>query len=212
MSPVFDFLFEPYQNYLLADIIIEALGVFFGFLSVWYSKQNKIAVFPTGMVSTGLFVYLLWQATLWGDMLINAYYFLMSIYGWYYWTRKAEDTIQHPISETTAKEWKTTIWLGLGTVLLVFSVYTLTNRWTVWTAYVDTFTTALFFVGMWLMAKRKIENWIFWIIGDIISIPLYFYKGLVLTSFQFTLFTALAIWGYRSWKHSLDNKPQAATV
>lgn len=212
MSPVFDFLVGPYQEYALSDIIIEVLGVFFGFASVWYSKQNKIAVFPTGMISTALFVYLLWQAALWGDMLINAYYFLMSVYGWYYWTRKKGVVLQHPITQTTTAEWKTAAWMGWGAVLLVSTVYSLTDRWALWTAYVDTFTTALFFVGMWLMAKRKIENWIFWIVGDIISVPLYFYKGLVLTSFQFTLFTALAIWGYRSWKHSLNNSPQAAGV
>jgi len=63
---------------------------------------------------------------------------------------------------------------------------------------------------MWLMAKRKIENWIFWIVGDVISIPLYFYKGLSLTSFQFLLFTALAVWGYRSWKKIIDSSQLTA--
>ena len=88
MSPVFEILFEPYKTYSWVAIVIEIAAVIFGFASVWYSKQNNIAVFPTGMLSTALFVYLLGKAGLLGDMLINAYYFIMSIYGWFYWTQK----------------------------------------------------------------------------------------------------------------------------
>ena len=145
-------------------------------------------------------------------MLINAYYFIMSVYGWYFWTRKQGQIRLHQISTTTAKEWKRASFLFIGTLLFVFAVYTYWERWTSWTAYVDTFTTALFFVGMWLMAKRKIENWIFWILGDAISIPLYFYKGLTLTSIQFVGFTLLALWGYQSWKKWYNNPPATSTV
>jgi nicotinamide mononucleotide transporter len=88
----------------------------------------------------------------------------------------------------------------------VYFIYKIFDKWTSWVAYVDTITTAIFFVGMWLMAKRKIENWIFWIIGDIISIPLYFYKGLTFTSFQYLGFTFIAIAGYYAWKKTLDKK------
>ena len=210
MSPVFEFLFGPYRGIPTVDIVTEAVAVFFGFASVWYSKKNKIAVFPTGMISTALFVYLLWKAHLWGDMLINAYYFAMSIYGWYFWTRKNDQKVVHRISKTQTAEWRTALGLGIAAILFILTIYTLTDRWTSWVAYVDSFTTALFFVGMWLMAKRKIENWIFWIIGDVISVPLYFYKGLSLTSFQFLLFTALAVWGYRSWKKIIDNSQLTA--
>ena len=93
---------------------------------------------------------------------------------------------------------------------MVFVVYQIFEMWTSWVAYVDTFTTALFFVGMWLMAKRKIENWIFWIIADIISVPLYFYKGFTFTSLQYLSFTILAIFGFLAWKKHLNNIPQAA--
>ena len=78
------------------------------------------------------------------------------------------------------------------------------------TSYIDNITTAIFFVGMWLMAKRKIENWIFWIIGDVISVPLYFYKGLTFTSLQYFIFTIIAISGYYSWKKILNKSNQAA--
>ena len=205
MSQLFDFLFGQYAEYNPIDIWLEIIAVIFGFLSVWYSKQNKIWVFPTGMVSTAIFVYLLLKWSLLGDMMINGYYFIMSVYGWYIWTRKVDASHVTPISRTTPKEKKISIAIFLATLLFVYVVYTSFDKWTNWTAYVDTVTTAIFFVGMWLMAKRKIENWIYWIIGDIISVPLYFYKGFTFTSFQYLIFTFIAIAGYLAWKKHLNN-------
>ena len=204
MSPVFEFLLGQYSGYATPDIVLEVCGVIFGLLSVWYAKKNTIWVYPTGMVSTAIFVYLLLKWSLLGDMIINAYYFIMSAYGWYYWSKKEEEVIVHPITATTSKEFKTAAVLFLASLLFVFCVYQAFDKWVDWTAYVDTFTTAIFFVGMGLMARRKLEHWLFWIVGDIISVPLYFYKGLILTSLQYVIFTLIAIYGYRSWKKILD--------
>ena len=210
MSPIFDFLFQQYDGYAIADIVLEVLGVLFGLTSVWYAKKNNIWVYPTGMISTAIFVYLLLKWSLLGDMLINGYFFVMSAYGWYYWTRKKEEVYVNSISTTVRKEYITSVALFIGSLLFVYWIYVLFDKWNDWTAYVDTFTTAIFFVGMWLMARRKIENWIFWIIGDFISIPLYFYKGLTLTSIQYIIFTVIAIYGYRSWKKILNKSLPAA--
>jgi len=210
MSPIFDFFFGQYGDYDTLDIILEIVAVVFGLLSVWFSKQNNIWVYPTGMLSTSIFVYLLLKWGLIGDMLINIYYFAMSIYGWYIWTRKIDDEHVTPISKVTAKENKTSIFIFLGTMVFVFIVYQVFDKWTSWTAYVDTITTAIFFVGMWLMAKRKVENWIYWIVGDIISVPLYFYKGFTFTSFQYLIFTILAIYGYNAWKKNIDKNLQVS--
>lgn len=205
MQPIFDFFFHQYHGYPTLFIILEIIAVIFGFLSVWYSKLNNILVYPTGIISTLIFVFLLWEWQLLGDMMINAYYFAMSIYGWYIWTRKVDATHVTPITNTTTKENKLSVIIFLVTMIFVFVVYEYFDKWTSWTAYVDTLTTAIFFVGMWLMAKRKIENWIFWIIGDIISVPLYFYKGLTFTSFQYLIFTIIAFYGYKAWKKNLRN-------
>ena len=207
MLETFNFLFDQYKNYSTLDITLEIIAVVFGFLSVWYSKQNKIWVFPTGIISTLIFVYLLFKWQLLGDMMINAYYFIMSIYGWYIWTRKVDATQVTQISSTTSKEKKTSIALFFATLLFVFIVYKIFDKWTSWVAYIDTITTAIFFVAMWLMAKRKIENWLFWIVGDLISVPLYLYKGFTFTSFQYFGFTFIAIFGYLAWKKNL-HKPQ----
>ena len=207
MSETFDFLFGQYKDYSNTDTTLEIIAVIFGFLSVWFSKQNKIWVFPTGMISTAIFVYLLLKWELLGDMMINAYYFIMSVYGWYIWTRKVDETQVTPISKTSKKEKQISIYIFLATLVFVYLVYNYFDKWTSWVAYVDTFTTAIFFVGMWLMAKRKIENWLFWIVGNIISVPLYFYKGFTFTSFQYLGFTFIAIFGYLAWKKSLDKTP-----
>ena len=207
MSHIFDFLFEQYSEYPTIDIVLEIIAIIFGLLSVWYSKQNHIWVYPTGIISTAIFVYLLFKGGLLGDMMINAYYFAMSIYGWYIWTRKVDATHYTPITETTYKEKKYSLLIFIATLIFVFIVYRTFGKLNSWTAYVDTFTTSIFFVGMWLMAKRKIENWIYWIVGDIISVPLYFYKGLTFTSFQFIIFTIIAIYGYKAWKKSLSKNP-----
>ncbi|WP_025742764.1 nicotinamide riboside transporter PnuC [Aquimarina pacifica] len=210
MSPIFDFFFGQYSEYSTFYISLEIIAVIFGILSVFFARANSIWVYPTGMISTLIYVYLLLQWALLGDMMINAYYFIMSVYGWYVWTRKVDDTITTPISRTTAKEKRIQLIIFVATLVFVYSVYIAFDKWNDWTAYVDTLTTAIFFVGMWLMARRKIENWIFWIIGDIISVPLYFYKGFTFSSFQYLLFTIIAIFGYLSWKKSLDKIPVTA--
>jgi len=208
MNQVFNFFFEQYATYETIDIVLEIIAVVFGFLSVWFSKQNKIWVFPTGMISTSIFVYLLLKWSLLGDMMINGYYFIMSVYGWYVWTRKIDDTQVTPISKINFKEKKISVAIFFATLLFVFVIYKTFDKWSDWVAYVDTITTAIFFVGMWLMAKRKIENWIFWIIGDIISVPLYLYKGFTFTSFQYLGFTFIAIFGYLAWKKNLNKQIQ----
>ena len=209
MYQIFDLLFEQYSQYQTIDIVLEITAVVFGLLSVWFSKNNNILVFPTGMISTSIFIYLLYKSVLLGDMMINAYYFIMSIYGWYVWTRE-ENNSTTLISRINSKEKNICILIFIFSLIFVYSIYVYFDKWNSLTAYIDNLTTAIFFVGMWLMAKRKIENWIFWIIGDIISVPLYFYKGLTFTSLQYLIFTFIAIAGYYSWKKILNKPLQTA--
>ena len=198
-------MFSQYKNYPTLDIVLEIVAIIFGLVSVLFAKKNNILVYPTGIISTLIFVYLLYKWELIGDMLINGYYTTMSIYGWYLWTLKKNDQEEYPISVMNKKELGLGIVIFIITVLFVILVYHFFDKFTNWMAYVDTFTTGVFFVGMWLMAKRKIENWILWIIGDVISIPLYFYKGYTFTSLQYLIFTIIAIYAYKEWKKNLVN-------
>jgi nicotinamide mononucleotide transporter len=204
MSHVFDFLFSQYSGYTNLNIAIEVIAILFSLFSVIYSLKNKVLVFPTGIISTLLYVYLLFKWGLLGDMIVSAYYFVMSVYGWYVWTKKIDETEVTPISYTNKKEHFTTLFIFISTMFFIYIVYHVFGKWNDWTAYVDTLTTGLFFVGMWLMAKRKIENWIYLLIGDLISVPLYFYKGYTLSSILYVIFTIIAIFGYLEWKKNLD--------
>lgn len=176
---------------------LEAIAVFFGLASVYCSMKQNILVFPTGMVSTVIYVWICLQVKLYADMGINAYYFVMSIYGWYVWANPKPDAMDVPVTWLNPKGIAYSVALMLvsyGILYYVLAHHTDSDvpRW-------DSFTTATAFVGMWLMAKKKVENWIAWIITDLVSIPLYLYKGLVLTSFQFLVFTVLAVIGLIAW-------------
>ena len=204
MDTIFDFLFSQYSTYPPIEIVLEIIAVVFGIASVFYSRANNIFVFPTGIISTGIFVYLLLKWSLLGDMLVNIYYFIMSIYGWFVWTRKIDSTHTTPITKMTTADTRNAMALFIASIFIVLTIYIVFDKLVVeqqqWIPYTDIFTTAVFFVGMWLMAKRKIEHWYFWIVANIISIPLYFIKGFTFTSFQYVIFLILAVWGVVEWR------------
>jgi len=218
MQNLLDYFTKPYETYTYFQIIIEFSAAFLGILSVFFAAKNNIWVFPTGIVSTALYVYILFVFHLFGDMTVNFYYFIMSIYGWIHWSGKDNDDIELPISYMSNIDFKFSIFMFLGSIFFVIIVYfvfqianfdfvDLPNDKTKifvfklnWVNYIDVFTTSIFFVGMWLMAKKKIENWIFWIIGDILVIPMFFHKGLGITAIQYFIFLIPAIMGYINWK------------
>ena len=205
----FDQLFFQYSQYSNMDISLEIIAVCFGFLSVWFSKNNNILVFPTGMINTSIFVYLLLKWSLLGDMIINAYYFIMSIYGWYFWLKGTNNTVS-PISKVSNIDIRIVVLLFISSSVFVSLVYTFFDKWETFISYIDILTTAIFFAAMWLMAKRKVESWIFWIVGNIISVPLYLHKGLAFTSIQYFIFTVIAIAGYIKWKKLYNKQIQTA--
>lgn len=209
MMDFLDQLFYQYSQYSNTDISLEIIAVFFGFLSVWFSKNNNVLVFPTGMINTSIFVYLLLKWSLLGDMIINVYYFIMSIYGWYFWLKGTNNT-ESPISKVSNTDIRIIVLLFISSSVFVSLVYTFFDKWETIVSYIDILTTAIFFAAMWLMAKRKVESWIFWIVGNIISVPLYLHKGLAFTSIQYFIFTVIAIAGYIKWKELYNKQIQTA--
>ena len=208
MDQIFDFLFSQYSSYSPSFIYLELFAVIMNITSVVYAKRNNILVYPTGLIGTGIFVYILLNFSLLGDTIINAYFFSMSIYGWYFWSRKKDEVFINQVSTINRNEIKYLFILAFSSLSFIYFVYDYFDKWNNWTAYVDNITTAIFFVAMWLMARRKIESWIFWIIGDLITVPLYFYKGLTISSIQYIIFLILAVLGYISWKKILDKNHQ----
>lgn len=178
--------------------IAEYFAVVTGVLSVWFAKRENILVYPVGIVSVLIYVYLCYFAGLYADMGINGFYFLMSVYGWYNWTRKDKVT-QKIIPISFCSKRMNLVFILLTMVFFVIIYYLLTKYTNSTVPWLDSFTTAIFIIGMWLMALKKTENWIYWIIGDLICIFLFAYKGLVLSGFQYLVFLVIAIAGLREW-------------
>jgi nicotinamide mononucleotide transporter len=206
-----DFFFNAYKETSLIHIILEFIAFVFGIWSVWLAKKENVLVYPTGLIATIITSYLLFIASYIGDMLINGYFAIMSIYGWYQWTRKIDDNIL-PITRTNGKEKLIGVVLFFVTIFVVFEIYTLFDYTIYYDNYVDIFTSGIFFTGMWFMAHKKIENWTLWIIGDLIATPLYAYRGLGMLSLQYLIFTILAILAYLEWKKILKDKEKIIRV
>lgn len=196
--------FELFYENMMASTWLEIVAVLFGIISVWFARQANLLVYPTGIISTTIYIYICFGIQLYADMGINLFYTGMSIYGWYMWTRRDDQKRVRPIRWNTLRQQVQGILmipvlfgLILGLIFLVKqddAAYMQS-----YIPYIDSFTTSIFLIAMWYMARKKIENWIYWIAGNIISIPLYFVKGLVFTSFQFTVFLVLAIMGLANW-------------
>lgn len=209
MNQIFDFFLQPYQGAETIDIILEIIAVVFGVVGVWFGKKENILVYPLGIISTVIFVYICYKFSLYGDFIINIYYTLMSIYGWYMWTRLIEG--EHiEITKTNKKDKVKTLTIFISTAIFIILVYKHYGRFNQATDYFDTITTGIAFAAMWLMANKKIEHWLLWIVANIISIPLYFVKGLGFTAIQFTILLIIAIQGYKEWKQHLNKKRQIA--
>ncbi|WP_179021655.1 nicotinamide riboside transporter PnuC [Winogradskyella forsetii] len=210
MNQIFDFFLNAYQNAPTYQIVLEAVAFVFGIASVWYAKQENILVYPTGIICTVITVYLLYINQYLGDMMMNFYYSVMSLYGWWNWSRKKNNVIAVPISRTTYKEKLIGVGLFILTMIVTYLVYLFYDYTIEIPNYIDVVTSGIFFTAMWYMAKKKLENWTLWIIGDLITIPLYAYRGLGMLSLQYLIFTILAIQGYIAWKKHLNNSHQTA--
>jgi len=202
-------IFQSIYEGLLNTGWVEAIAVIAGIVSVWYSRKENILVFPTGLINTTLYIYLRYKGHLFGEASVNLYYTIMSIYGWYLWTRKKEDnqTLVLKITNSSKKEWlQQLVFFAVFYIVIYFTlIYLKTAFAPEAIPWADAFASATAYTGMWLMAKKKVESWIWWILTNIASIPLYFIKGYAFTSVQFLILLILAIAGWYSWKQKASD-------
>jgi nicotinamide mononucleotide transporter len=187
---------------------LEFLAFAFGICSVWLAKKVNILVYPTGLIATVITSYLLYVAGYLGDMLLNGYFSIMSIYGWYCWSNKNKQNEGGLISRTTKAEKIIGFVLFFITIFVVFAVYLIFDYTIHLDNYFDMLSSGIFFTAMWYMALKKIENWTLWIIGDLIVVPLYAYRGLGMLALQYLIFTILAVLAYFEWRKILNNNTQ----
>jgi nicotinamide mononucleotide transporter len=200
-----DFFLNAYKSASIIQIILEIIVFIFGILSVWFAIKENILVYPTGLIATIITTYLLFQANYLGDMMINLYFSVLSIYGWAKWSKQTNENENLIISRTNKIQKIIGFSLFLITIFVVFGIYIYFDYEIKFDNYFDIFTSGIFFTAMWFMAIKKIENWTLWIIGDIIVVPLYAYRGLGMLSLQYLIFTILAISAYLQWKKILNN-------
>ena len=191
---------------LQSTTLLEFIAVIFGIASVLFSRMENILVYPTGLINTILYTYFCfsWWG-LYAEGSLNFYYTVMSVYGWVLWSQRNTSTKERrlQISGSSTREWLgATLFFLACWAILYFVLKKYTNSNVPWG---DSFASASAYTGMWLMARKKVENWIWWILTNIASIPLYFYKGAVFTSVQYLIFLVLAVLGYLTWRKKLLN-------
>ena len=182
---------------------LEYIAVFTGIASVWFSRIENILVYPVGLINTIIYIYLSVKGDLYGEASVNFYYTVMSIVGWYQWLRKDErkNIILH-VTYSDSKMWKDQFLFFLSFYVAIFLALTFLKQsfapgvipWA------DAFASATAFTGMWLMTKKKVESWYWWIATDFASVPLYFVKGFVFTSVYYFILLVFAFWGLAEWR------------
>ena len=183
---------------------LEFIAVIAGIGSVWFSRKENILVYPVGLINTIFYIYLSVKGHLYGEASVNFYYTIMSIYGWILWSKKdrqKNERVLH-ITYSNRKEWiQQLLFFSVFYIVIFFSLSWAKQAFAPEAIpWADAFASATAYTGMWLMAKKKIESWIWWIATNLASIPLYFIKGYVFTSVQFFVLLILAVAGLVEWR------------
>ncbi len=184
------------------DKVLEYIAVVFGILSVWFSRKENILVYPVGLVNTILYIYLSLKGHLLGEASVNLYYTIVSLWGWYLWTRKDQQLkpILYITHSDRKERWQQLAFFGFFFLALFLSITYFKKNFPGALPLPDAFAAASAYTGMWLMAKKKVESWYWWICTNIISIPLYYIKDYKITSVYYLILLILAIFGYLEWK------------
>ena len=186
---------------------LEWIAILSGIVSVWFSKKALIWVYPTGLVGTILYVYLSFKGDLYGEAAVNLYYTIMSFYGWWNWLRRDQEKKKSvQIKFSTKKEWvEQILFFFLLFAIIYFCLVYIKNAFAPDAIpWADALASASALTGMWLMTRKKVESWIWWIITNIASMPLYYVKGFAPTSLYYFILLVLAIFGLKEWKNKAN--------
>ena len=181
----------------------EYIAVFSGIISVWFSRKEKILVYPTGLINTIIYTWLSFNSHLLGEASVNFYYTIMSIYGWILWSKRnaqQEHLVQISFSDKKWWQWQLLFFVSFYLTIYFLLTYLKKDFAPGAIPWADAIASATAYTGMWLMAKKKVESWYWWIATNIASIPLYFVKGLVFTSVYYFVLLIMAIAGLMEWK------------
>jgi nicotinamide mononucleotide transporter len=197
-----DSLLQQFIEGMKATTWLEYIAVFMGIISVWLEKKENIFVFPIGLINTIIYVWISIQGNLFGEASVNFYYTVVGIYGWILWSKK--DAHQHQVVNiqfSNAKQWMQQILFFLFFYAVIFFILTYLKRSFAPNAipWADAFASASAYTGMWLLAKKKIESWYWWIATNLASIPLYFVKDYVFISVYYVVILIMSFFGLVEW-------------
>jgi nicotinamide mononucleotide transporter len=205
MGEVYDFFLSSYSDYSRLDIILEFLAFWFGIISVVFAKKQNILVYPTGIICTIITMYIMYKVSLLGHILVNLLYTIISFFGWWNWSRRENNELVVKVSKFTSNDLTKSLLIFFFIVFVAYFAHDFfATNFEGQIKELDILTSGIFVTAMWLMANKKLENWILWIIGNIITIPLYLSSDKIILSIQYVIFTILAIQAYIEWKKSLS--------
>ena len=205
MGEVYDFFLSSYSNHSRIDIVLEFLAFWFGIISVVFAKKQNILVYPTGIICTVITMYLMYKVSLLGHILVNLLYTIISFFGWWNWSRRENNDLVVKVSKFTSNDLSKSLLIFFFIVFVAYFAHDFfATNFEGQIKELDILTSGIFVTAMWLMANKKLENWILWIIGNVITIPLYLSSDKIILSIQYVIFTILAIQAYIEWKKSLS--------
>jgi nicotinamide mononucleotide transporter len=205
MGEVYDFFLSSYSNHSRIDIVLEFLAFWFGIISVVFAKKQNILVYPTGIICTIITMYLMYKVSLLGHILVNLLYTIISFFGWWNWSRRENNDLVVKVSKFTSNDLTKSLLIFFFIVFVAYFAHDFfATNFEGQIKELDILTSGIFVTAMWLMANKKLENWILWIIGNIITIPLYLSSDKIILSIQYVIFTILAVQAYIEWKKSLS--------
>ena len=205
MGEVCDFFLSSYSDYSRIDIVLEFLAFWFGIISVVFAKKQNILVYPTGIICTIITMYLMYKVSLLGHILVNLLYTIISFFGWWNWSRRENNDLVVKVSKFTSNDLTKSLLIFFFVVFVAYFAHDFfATNFEGQIKELDILTSGIFVTAMWLMANKKLENWILWIIGNVITIPLYLSSDKIILSIQYIIFTILAIQAYIEWKKSLS--------
>ena len=182
-------------------LALEALAALTGLWSVYLVTKQNIWCWPLGLVSVAVAAVVFYDSFLYSDMILHVYYFGMNVYGWVYWSRKPKDADVLSVSNLSFRQ--NVIWIGITAVGTAAWGFVMSQNTQAAFPFGDAFTTVASLVAQWFMAQKKLENWIYWFIIDVVAITIYAMKGLYLFSAQYVIFLILCAVGFRSWKNTM---------
>ena len=185
----------------------ETVGVVFGVISVWLTVRENIWCWPTGLVNVLLFVVVFWQAKLYADMGLQVVYTILSVYGWYEWLHGGKDRGERAVERTPRR---VLVPLLIAGVIGLASLGLFLRRATdAALPFWDAGTTSFSLVAQWMLTKKWLENWLIWIVVDVVYVGMYLYKQLYPTAGLYLVFLVLACLGFQAWTKALGVAPRA---